>query len=121
METSERDEEQKQEIAKPLRLKAANRRRTEWQGIVAKYRASGETAVEFGNRTGINPGTLLWWHRKLKKEEPERCGKFVEIKLPEREAEYRIRFKSGHELAVSGGFSLNRVSELAKLLAGETC
>ncbi len=87
---------------------------------MSKYRESGATAEAYAAQVGINRGTLLWWHRKLKREEVSQdSGTSIELKLPEPESEYVIRFRTGHELCLKGSFSVSRVSELAKLLSGE--
>lgn len=65
------------------RSRAAPRRRpaSEWQGIVAEQRASGQTIVEFAAGRGLNPNTLAWWRARLGHNGPPvPAPPFVEVK-----------------------------------------
>jgi hypothetical protein len=59
------------------------RSREERARLVARWRASGETAREFGIRHGVPATTLYGWARDLKKE--SRAAAFVEIQVREPE------------------------------------
>jgi hypothetical protein len=45
----------------------------QWREIVERWRASGESAREFAAREGEVAGTLSWWGKRLKTEEPRRA------------------------------------------------
>ena len=51
------------------------KRRSEeqWREIVARWRASGESAREFAAREGLVAGTLSWWGNRLKADAPRRA------------------------------------------------
>ena len=51
------------------------KRRSEeqWREIVARWRASGESAREFAAREGVVAGTLSWWGNRLKTDAPHRA------------------------------------------------
>lgn len=50
------------------REKAQKRSRAEWLEEVSRWRASGEDAVCYSTRHGLNPRTLTWWASQLRDE-----------------------------------------------------
>lgn len=55
--------------------------------LVAKWKASGETAHQFGARYGVTARTLYGWARNAKKAAREAAGQpaFVEVQLRDAE------------------------------------
>ncbi len=49
------------------------RTRAEWVVIVAGWRRSGQTAVQYGRAHGVEPATLKWWASRLRAEEQGRA------------------------------------------------
>ena len=43
-------------------------RRAWWRETVAAYRQSGLTAKAFAETAGVNPSTLWWWAKQLRRE-----------------------------------------------------
>ena len=75
--------------------------RAKWREHVRAWRASGETAVDYCDRAGLNPRTLRWWAWKLgsevKSTTPAPTGEaatFVEL------APVELATGSGFELEV---------------------
>jgi hypothetical protein len=52
--------------------------RAEWVRRVRRWRASGETAREFGARERLNPSTLRWWSSELRRSAGGQA-RFVEV------------------------------------------
>jgi hypothetical protein len=46
-------------------MKAQRRTAAEWTGIVERWRASGLSALEFGEAQGLKSSTLSWWGAQL--------------------------------------------------------
>lgn len=86
-----------------------------WQQIIAEYEASGLNIKEFSIERGIKYHSLKW---QLKKRETCSSNKFVELSVPEVQAEYGIRFGNGRELVLKGSYSVARVKQLVDLLEG---
>lgn len=41
------------------------RSREQWSELVAEWRASGWTGVDFARNRGLNPNTFAWWRSEL--------------------------------------------------------
>lgn len=54
--------------------------KAQWAERVRRWKASGQTAREFGARGGFNPSTLRWWGSQLRAELVRRPA-FVEVQL----------------------------------------
>lgn len=74
--------------------------RAKWREHVRAWRSSGESAVDYCARAGLNPRTLSWWAWKLKSDrqsaspaaKPSATATFVELAS--------VELPSGFELEV---------------------
>jgi transposase-like protein len=46
------------------------RSREEWSELVAAWRASGQTGVDFAHAHRLNPNTFAWWRSELSRNGP---------------------------------------------------
>jgi transposase len=109
-----------------------NGARKRWSRLVRRWRRSGQTAREFAAGAGINPGTLVYWASRLKREgsgteqqgvdrhdskgEGKR-GRFVElIAGPIEERRFEIELVDGRRLRVPPDFDAAALGRLLTVL-----
>ena len=90
-------------------------RRAHWQALVQEYEQSEQSVKSFCEERGVKYDTFLWWRRRLKGDS---SAGFVEVCLPEVQAEYSLRLSNGRELVLRGPFRAERVAQLIALLEG---
>jgi hypothetical protein len=76
-----------------------------WTDRVRRWRESGLTARQFGERESLNPTTLRWWSSRLNRGAPA-AATFIELALP-RAAEppaIEVVVRDGVRVRVAGGF-----------------
>ena len=108
-----------------VRSKAAPRRRpaSEWQGIVAEQRASGQTIREFASERGVNHNTLAWWRARLVGGRPPvPTPTFVEVKAAPSAAASGIEVVLPNGLVITAGDHVDP-TRFARLIAalGRPC
>ena len=99
--------------------KGVSERERHWRGVCAEFEASGLTAQAFGAERGIKHDTLKWWQRRFRRETGSGAipnAGFIEVSLPEVQAEYILRFKNSRELVLRGYYSTERVKQLVSIL-----
>lgn len=90
-----------------------------WQGLVEEYKESGVRMDEFCAERGIVVGTFKnWVYKRRFRAQLVASGKnkFVEVKVPQVAAQYRLVLSRNREVILSGGFEMSRVKELVELL-----
>jgi len=77
-------------------------RREEIRRLLARRVREGLTYRELSERTGINPGTLSWWARKLRREEGPA---FAEVVVEDSAGDSTLELRVGAvSLRVARGF-----------------
>lgn len=56
------------------------RTRAEWTKVIARYRASGQTAEVFAAKHGLTLSTLRWWSSELRSTRPATSTDRVEVR-----------------------------------------
>jgi hypothetical protein len=90
--------------------------RETWAGRVAKWRASGLTAREFGEREGLNAATLRWWASQLKRE-PHHEAAFVEVTLKSAAtSSLELIVRDGLRIQLTRGFDAELLRDVLTVL-----
>jgi transposase-like protein len=83
--------------------------------VVAEWERSGLTMNEFCQRRGINPSTLGWWRRELRRRgDRKKAVELVEIRPAGTEAERAVEvvLANGIRLRVPVGFERRSLEEI---------
>lgn len=56
------------------------RTRAEWTKVIARYRASGQTAEVFAAKHGLAVSTLRWWSSELRPVRPATTTDQIEVR-----------------------------------------
>ena len=102
------------------------RTKEEWIAIIQELKSSGESIEEFSKLRGIKSGTLKKHLYKPKARLTKTKSsvdetkvikqKYLEIKIPEIQAEYEIGLSNGSKLKLRGNFREPQVKLLIELL-----
>jgi hypothetical protein len=97
----------------------------EWQKRVERWRESGLSAVQYAAETGINAGTLKFWHYKLTKAKRSETGRvraskkraaFVEVRAVATDARFEVELRNGRQLRVPESFEEKALERLLAVL-----
>jgi hypothetical protein len=113
----------------------SNRRSaSEWQSLILRWEASGESLEHFCRRQGIHPPTLRWWRWRLKdlglaKPESPRAAtpQFAEICLAEpaegasEAGGFELRWSDGLTLRIPRQFDEVALRRLLMVLEATGC
>jgi transposase-like protein len=95
------------------------RKREEWPKLVARWKASGESAAVFARHIGTNPMTLYRWRRELRRAElGPALAKIVEVR-PARMAtddRFEVRLGDGRSVDVPPSFDAGALERLLRVL-----
>jgi hypothetical protein len=99
--------------------------RSWWQATVARWKRSGLTAAEFGEREDVSPRTLRWWSSALscgtraERGQAEMGPAPIEILLPAEQARAHVEISvEGAVLRVEVGTDAAYVGALVQALRG---
>ena len=95
-----------------------------WREHIAGHRVSGQGVGEYCKVMGLKYDQFIWWRARLgagpanesNSTDTSPSSKFIELRLPEVQAEYTIRTANRLELSIRGHFSEESVSRLLKVL-----
>ncbi len=108
--------------------------RGRWRALVRRWRHSGQTAREFAQSAGVNPGTLAYWAWRLKRETSEAEGRQVQRRSPSSTASvqdasfvelivdtpedgrFLLELGDGRRLCIPKGFDADALKRLLSVL-----
>ena len=67
-------------------MTSERRSRAQWKILVRKWKSSGETAKSFAAAHDLNPASLYWWSRELKRQARAAPAAFVPIEVAQLES-----------------------------------
>jgi hypothetical protein len=97
--------------------------RDRWREHVEQWKASGLTAAQYGDRAGVNPGTLSYWKWCLGREtracvtSEAALATFVEVRTPE-DSRLELELAGGRRLRVPASFDPAILRRLVDVLEG---
>ena len=105
--------------------------REDWAERVKRWKQSGLTAAEFGEREGVQGKQLHWWKWHLGKQEVPSVSKLPRLLpvrvVPSRDVEVsketplEIVLQSGHVLRVASGFDPATLRSVLSVLEERSC
>ena len=88
------------------------------QKLFARRRRLGLTWNELAEDSGVPRTTLLYWDRRLRQEEPEETGRFVELVMSEA-APLTAALRGGRRVLVPVEFDADHLRRVVEALESE--
>jgi transposase-like protein len=101
---------------------AMRRKREGWPQFVARWEASGKSAVDFGHQVGVSAATLSRWRREYRRGVAEDPGpalaKIVEVRSARAPADdrFEVRLGDGRSVGVPAHFDAAALERLLRVL-----
>lgn len=99
------------------------RKREAWPELLARWKASGESAAEFGSRIGTGAATLYRWRREFRRTTAGRgtapaLAKLVEVRptVIVADARFEVRLADGRSVGVPPSFDAEALGRLLHVL-----
>ncbi len=97
--------------------------RDKWREHIEQWTSSGLTAVQYGERAGVNPRTLGYWKWRLGRDTrthvapPTAVATFVEVRAPA-DGHFELELAGGRRLRVPASFDAAALRRLLEVLEG---
>lgn len=94
----------------------------EARGVIAAWRKSGLSTIDFARERGIVPQRIYWWRKKLGDGDAMAKGELkllpVHVSEPKRGEPVTVLLRSGHMLKIGRGFDEEAFARVVAVLEG---